>query len=66
MISKNVFWDFPGGPWLRLLAFTAGGTGVGPGRELRSHLPHGQKNKKKKKKINKIKMFFPSKTQSTK
>ena len=50
MISKNVFWDFPGGPWLRLLAFTAGGTGVGPGRELRSHLPHGQKTKKKKKK----------------
>ena len=36
--------DFPGGPVVKTSPSSAGGAGSTPGRELRSHVPRGQKN----------------------
>ena len=48
-------WDFPGSLMIKTLPSSAGGAGLIPGQELRSHMPHDQKKtkqpfKKKKKK----------------
>ena len=37
--------DFPGGPVVKTSPSNAGGEGQIPGRELRSHMPQGQKTK---------------------
>ena len=37
--------DFLGGPVVKTSPSNAGGEGSIPGRELRSHMPHGQKTK---------------------
>ena len=41
------FWDFPGGPWLRLHLPGQGVWDQSLVRELRSHMPRGQKPKHK-------------------
>ena len=38
-------WNFPGGPVVKTLPSNTGGAGPIPGRELRSHMPCGQKTK---------------------
>ena len=51
-------WDFPGSLMIKTLPSSAGGAGLIPGQESRSHMPHDQKKtkqpfKKKKKRKNK-------------
>ena len=46
--------DFPGGPVVKTLPSNAGGAGSVPGRELRSHIPRGQKKNKPKHKTEAI------------
>ena len=48
-------WDFPGSLMIKTLPSSAGGAGLIPGQESRSHMPHDQKKtkqpfKKKKRK----------------
>ena len=42
--------DFPGGPVVKTSPFDAGSVGSIPGCELRSNMPHGQKNQNIKQK----------------
>ena len=41
--------EFPGGPVGKRSPFSAGGVGLIPGWRAKIHMPHSQKNKKKKK-----------------
>ena len=43
----KMWWDIPSGPVVKTRASNAGGAGLIPGRELRSHMPRGQKTKQK-------------------
>ena len=45
--------DFPGGPVVKTSPSNAGGAGSIPGQKLRSHMPCGQKKRKKTQKTKK-------------
>ena len=44
-ILKYISWDFPGGSVVKTLPSNSGSAGSIPGWQLRSHMPHSQKNK---------------------
>ena len=48
-LKKHRCWNFPGGPAVTTSPSNARGVGLVPSQEAKIHMPHGQKNKKKKK-----------------
>ena len=47
MNQKQICWDFPGGPVVKISPFSAEDVGLIPGQPTRPHMPLGQKPKHK-------------------
>ena len=64
-LKQPLLWDFPGGPWLRLRAPSAGSPGLIPGQGTGSHMlqlkPGAAKERNIKKQASKQKILFPLK-----